>query len=116
MASMYQIVQFTMPEAVGVSSYGIHSSVRPASSILEWILEPRINEDSWDAKYRKGRHEETIKWFEEFGSAMMIIETCGIVCGDFSVRPFLITEFDLELLEGAYARLADCESEDYIYG
>lgn len=115
MASMYQIVQFTMPEAVGVSSYGIHSSIRPASSIIEWILEPRINEESWDAKYRRERHEETLTWFDGFGRAMMIIETCGIVCGDFSVRPFLITEFDLELLEGAYARLAEQkEFDEYV--
>ena len=86
---------------IGLSMYDACSAVVPASAVLALVKKPIIRGDEWDATYREERWEETLKILEEWGSAMVVVKSFGMVCGEFQVFPYLISEDQFFVLYGA---------------
>lgn len=98
------VVMLQRPEMLGLEEWwGRGYTVVPASLVLAAIREPRIPDDQWDADYQRGKWAETLKTLRGWGVGMVEVQSFGIVVGEFSVEPYLITakQFALLRYEGA---------------
>lgn len=105
MSSLHHVVTFKpgTSTALGVDDYDhFKSSVRSARFVLRYVQRPREGED-FVSKHAIANYESAIKFLEELGDAAVSINAFGIVVGEYSVSPYLISMKEFATLRMVYS-------------
>lgn len=91
----YCVVRFRY--GLKLDNHNPEYAVMPAWQVREFVETPRFD-GCWDEDYRREQWAKVEKLLESWGSAMVEVSSFGIVCGDFEVKPYLISAEQFHLL------------------
>lgn len=89
---------------IGLNAYDpFKTTLCPARQVLERIQQPTGNPKDPFVQYALERYHQTVEFLLELDEFVVNVCPFGIVVGEFSVTPFLLTMRDVAVLAKAYA-------------